>query len=154
MSDIKEIFYEKDTYQHKHWVSQKLMFCAGELLRRASIHDDSKFTDEEKPFYVEPVFLLNHESSIVYGSDEYKKLVNKMGQGWAHHSETNDHHPEFFENDISRMNLFQLLEMVCDWFAAAKRKGNHPAEALKFIKAKLPPELESILRNTIEAIKP
>lgn len=146
----KEIYYLKDVYEHRFWVAQAMMQIASEILDRARYHDMSKLSEVERQHYIEPVWQLNHEGPD-YGTEEYKALCKKMGEGWKHHTEHNDHHPEHFDNDLSKMNLVQLLEMVCDWKAASKRKGNSPAKAIEFMKAELSPQLEAILRNTIDA---
>ena len=38
------------------------------------------------------------------------------------HYSRNSHHPEFYgERGIAGMDLFDLVEMLCDWMAAAQR---------------------------------
>jgi hypothetical protein len=36
----------------------------------------------------------------------------------------NRHHPEHFENGIRGMNLIDLIEMFCDWYAATQRHND------------------------------
>ena len=38
-----------------------------------------------------------------------------------HHYARNSHHPEHYENGVNGMDLFDVLEMVCDWKAASER---------------------------------
>jgi len=160
--DIKELFYEADTRKHQQWVAERMIACAKKLIDKAMVHDESKFSDIEKNSYVEPVWQLN-TTDIKYGSEEYKQLTAQMGDGWKHHCANNDHHPEFFENyqgqtnndPIQAMDLFALLEMLCDWIGAAKRKGNEPGLAFKhfFEKYKVDEQLQAVLRNTLAIIE-
>lgn len=160
--DIKELFFEADTRKHQQLVAESMMACVKRLIDKAISHDNSKFSEKEKPFYMDPVWVLNNEN-IEYGSERYKETYRKMGPGWDHHSHNNDHHPEFFENfavqtlndPIRAMDLFALLEMLCDWIAASKRKGNSSAFALEAMKKKyqVDEQLEAILRNTLGIVE-
>jgi len=156
----KEEFYERDVESHVARVAEMLQRCSSYLLKRAETHDLSKLRVEEKKYYVLPVWELNSKK-VKYGSDRYKEIIKKMGKGLEHHLENNDHHIEFYEqflnceDPIKLMNLFSILEMLCDWIAAASRKGTDPAYGLKVVKDKweLSPQLESILRNTLEILQ-
>ena len=158
INDIKELYYEADTRKHQQKVAEMLIVFAKKLLDRAIKHDASKFEEPENSSYVDPVYALNTEE-VPYGSDRYKELTAQMGMGWDHHKFANDHHIEFFEpysvqtlNDPFRaLDLFALVEMLADWIAASKRRGNNPEEALKYLKEKHPmdEQLEAIIRNTL-----
>ena len=144
-----ELFYEMDVYKHKHAVMRHLSNCAKSLLDRGTYHDDSKLLAVEYASYVEPVWRLNTED-IEYGSEEYEKITAAMGPGWEHHKDTNDHHPEH-HGGIQGMNLFQIVEMLCDWIAASSRNDSDPKKALEFIQD-IPGPLKVILSRTIDAI--
>ena len=158
MPEIKDLYYEADTRKHQQLVAKAIIAVAHNLLDRAMRHDASKFEEVERKSYIEPVWCLNTEE-VPFGSDRYKKLTAQMGEGWDHHKHANDHHIEFFEpyavqtlNDpIKGMNVFALIEMMCDWIAAAKRRGNEPALALDSIKRKylIDEQLEAIIRNSL-----
>jgi len=155
--ELERLFYESDVWKHRHMVAERMMLAAKILLDRAAKHDASKLTDEERPYYEKPVWALNH-SGVEYGSPEYKALTAQMGQGWEHHKSVNSHHPEFFGEDrdaISSMDMFNLIEMLCDWIAAAKRKGNDPAKAMTFLKEKydVDEQLEMVLLNTLAVLR-
>lgn len=154
MKDIKELFWETDIRRHKQLVLENIIKSASNLIKRGLTHDDSKFSRIEKETYVEPVWKLNN-TNVEYGSKEYEELTDQMGDGWRHHLQNNDHHPDFHENSkdpFAEMNLFSLIEMLCDWIAASKRKNNSPDKALEFIKFEISPQLENILRNTLKEI--
>lgn len=160
--DIKELFFEADTRKHQQLVQEKMLLCVKRIIDKASSHDKSKLSNQEKPYYIDPVWELN-TGNIEYGSEQYKEACKKMGQGANHHQLHNDHHPEFFEifavqtlNDpIRAMDIFALLEMLCDWIAASKRKGNNPLLALDILKKKykINEQLEAILRNSVAIIE-
>lgn len=155
---LKEIFYANDTRQHQQYVAGYMIECAKRLLDRATKHDASKLAEPEISHYINPVFHLNTEK-VEFGSERYKELTAQMGKGWDHHKTHNDHHIEFFEpysvqtlNDpIKAMDLFCIIEMICDWIAASKRRGNNPSEALDYLKKKyqFDEQLEAVIRNTL-----
>lgn len=159
--DVKELFYEADTRKHQQWVAERLMACAKKLLDRAVRHDASKFSDVERKSYVGPVWELNTRE-VAYGSDEYKALTAQMGEGWQHHLAHNTHHPEnatltapeFASDPFAAMDLFDLIEMLCDWIAASKRRGNEPSLPIKrYVDDKwLDRQMECVLRNTLGAL--
>jgi hypothetical protein len=142
----KELFYEADTRKHQQAVMSAMAKCIHILMNRGLTHDASKLTSEESEHYIEPVWQLNTQD-VPYGSERYKELTTQMGEGWEHHKRVNDHHPK----DLKDMSLLSLLEMV--WIAAAQRKGNNPADAIKYMKPEPSEELESILLNTLAEIR-
>ncbi len=156
--DIKELFYEADTRKHQQLVAERLITCAKRLLDKAVEHDASKFSDTEKKHYIEPVWELNTKD-VEFGSDDYKRLTAMMGDGWAHHCFHNSHHPEnvqltmpeFSGDPFSGMDLFDLMEMLCDWIAASKRRGNSPHLAFAQMEEKfgLSHQTRCILGNTL-----
>jgi len=135
---------------------QKLIAVSKRLLDRAIKHDASKLEEPERSAYIDPVWELN-TTDVPYGSDRYKELISQMGEGWKHHELVNDHHVGYFEphNPIKRMNLFVLMEMCCDWIAAASKKNNDPELALDQLiqKYNVDEQLQQIIRNTIDIIK-
>ena len=159
--DIKELFYEADTRAHQQEVCRVMIKMAKKFLDRAISHDSSKHEEPERSHYIEPVFVLNTEE-VPYGSKRYKEVTAQMGVGWDHHKLHNDHHPEFFgsyvhsENDpLKKMNLFSLMEMLCDWIAASKRRNNRPELALEAMAKKYPidEQVYKILSNTLAMLE-
>lgn len=121
-----------DTCEHINKVSSYCNIFAEEMIKRGHIHDSSKLFPPEKDVFDEYTPKLKE---ISYGSDEYKECLNNMQIALNHHYENNDHHPEYFTlrykqrdgngtpvyEGLSGMDLFQLSEMFCDWFAACQR---------------------------------
>lgn len=110
-----------DTWEHIHEVQSRLRQVADELLTRAHVHDQSKLHDPEVGVFDEYTPKLRDST---YGSDEYKRFLEGMGEGLRHHYAVNDHHPEHHEQGIHDMDLIQLVEMLADWKAATLRHAD------------------------------
>lgn len=109
---------EADTRKHIARVNQLLLSAASELLQRAAVHDDSKLSDAEKPFFDEETPKLK---GLKFGSDEYRESLARLKPALDHHYSKNSHHPQFYEDGIEGMDLFDIVEMLCDWKAAGER---------------------------------
>lgn len=148
-------FYTDDLEAHRGKV-ERLLACAASLLMvRGMDHDASKLGPEEAERYAPVVWQLNHDGPA-YGTPEYHELVGTLGPALEHHRACNDHHPEFFggEDPLAKMDLFQVLEMVCDWVAAASRHGGDPLAAMKQTGRKYPidPQVKALLTNTVATL--
>lgn len=110
-----------DTLAHIGEVQRALDEVIRDLQGRAYNHDRSKLEEPERSVFDEFTPKLRHST---YGSDEYKRFLEGMGEGLQHHYRVNDHHPEHFEGGIGDMSLMQLTEMLCDWLAATKRHAD------------------------------
>ena len=103
-------------YRRQFWVRRSV---AG-MLARGRAHDASKLEEPEKAMFDEAIPLL---ADLAYGSPEYEALVERLRPGLEHHYRCNSHHPEHYgETGVAGMDLFDIVEMVCDWMAAAERK--------------------------------
>jgi len=120
---IIEVPYDStyDTNMHIKRVAQLLTNAAGELIRRANVHDDSKLVSPEKEYF--DIYTPKLKGST-YGSDEYKQFLTELKVGLDHHYANNSHHPEHYENGINGFDLFDLIEMFFDWRAASERHGD------------------------------
>jgi hypothetical protein len=108
----------KDTLLHIRRVSQLLNDAASMFVQRANVHDASKLVSPEKELFDEYTPLL---ANTKYGSPEYDGFLEKLRPALLHHYQNNTHHPEHYENGISGMDLFDLVEMFFDWKAASER---------------------------------
>lgn len=118
---INNIYNFAQTTVHKFWVFWyivKACFC---LLRRAFVHDFSKYSKEEAPYFAKNIFKLKHTT---YGTSEYQKLLDEIRPALEHHYKNNSHHPEFWENGVADMSPLDQIEMICDWKAASLRHKN------------------------------
>ena len=114
-----------DTLLHIKKVNEYLIEFSTELLRRATVHDDSKMVSPEKEAFDKMTPLLK---ASTYGSDEYKQNMNEIRPAIDHHQQNNSHHPEYFPNGINGFNLFDLVEMFMDWKAAGERHADGSIE--------------------------
>lgn len=107
-----------DTLRHRarvaHYISE---FCM-EMQRRAMVHDESKLHSPEKEAYDQVSHLL---PDLVYGSEEYKASEAKIADAIKHHHDHNSHHPEHYDEGIFGMDLYDIVEMFCDWKASSER---------------------------------
>lgn len=110
-----------DTYEHIAEVRGRLLHVAQDLIDRAHVHDASKLEEPELLVFDEYTPKLR---SSTYGSDEYKRFLEGMGEGLRHHYAGNDHHPEHFPGGVQDMNLVQVIEMLADWKAATLRHAD------------------------------
>lgn len=137
--------------KHIRKVAKNLNDFAFELVDRGRIHDASKFSKEEKPLYDQAHAGFKTKK---FGTKEYTDHLKTIQPALDHHYANNPHHPEYYENGIDDMNLFDIVEMLCDWKAANTDKKNSPSflESLDFCKKKykISPQLLQVLKNTIE----
>lgn len=144
--------FESDTMEHATRVSIILTKVAKNLIYRGKVHDNSKFKTPEREIYE-----MNHDklSKAKFGTDEYRKIQDEMSVAIDHHYQSNDHHPEHFENGIVDMNLIQMTEMLADIFAMSLSKGTDVIKFLPtFMREKdIPENYYMILKNTLEYMK-
>lgn len=155
-----------DTFKHKEKVKEYTKMCSRNIQYRGIVHDNSKLEVPEKEIFDEYTPKLKNTT---YGSEEYKKYQQEMNKALEHHYDYNDHHPEYFDRryknrsdgspfykGLSGMNLMQLVEMICDWYAASQR--HEDGDIYKSIEINqerfgYSDELKSIFIRTIEWIK-
>lgn len=142
-----------DTLKHIKRVNELLLAFSAEMIRRAIDHDDSKLKSPEKELFDEYTPKLKGST---YGSPEYQEMLKGLGVALKHHYENNSHHPEHYMEGVDGMNLFDLVEMFCDWKAASERHDN--GDILKSIEINekrfnLSGQLVSILKNTVKLLR-
>jgi len=109
------------TTLHKWNVFKYMVKYDWSLWARALLHDLSKYSKHEAPYFAHTIFRLKHAT---YGSPEYTELLKKIEPAIKHHYSVNRHHPEHFKNGIVGMNETDKVEMIADWLAAVKRVKN------------------------------
>lgn len=138
----------KETLEHISKVQEYINTVIDELKDRAENHDKTKLGPFEKPIFDKFTPMLKNTT---YGSDEYKEHLKNMQVALKHHYSHNNHHPECHANGISGMTLIDLVEMLCDWYAATQRHAD--GDIMKSIEINqerfgYSDELKSILINT------
>lgn len=140
-----------DTLAHIDRVQELIQTAINNLSRRAVSHDLSKLQEPEKSAFDRLKALSL--SGMAYGSEEYRACLRAEKPAIQHHYKANSHHPEFYENGIDGMSLFDVLEMLLDWKAATERMQNggdiRASLTINRDRFKLSPQLESILANTV-----
>ena len=138
------------TQEHIDEVRKQIDIICDILKERGKNHDKSKLEDFEKPYFDENTENLAKE---VYGSEEYKRSLEKLKPALEHHYKVNSHHPEHYENGIDGMNLYDIIEMWADWNAAVKRNKDGDIRKSLEINSRrfnLSNQLINIFNNTIE----
>lgn len=139
-----------DTQKHINEVNLiGTKFC-NKLQRQLLKHDASKLQMPEKEGFD---IYTPKLAGMTYGSEEYKKCLSELKPYLDHHYENNSHHPEHFKNGISGMTLYDLVEMFCDWCAAAKRHNDGDIfKSLEINKDRfnMSEQLYNVFKNTAE----
>lgn len=104
---------QQSVRNHIHMVEIKMFKILENLRMRAENHDKSKLVPPEKDGWD----LMDKEPSYRYGTVEYYKKMKKYYEVFKHHYDVNSHHPEHYGNDISKMDLLDIIEMLCDWLS-------------------------------------
>jgi hypothetical protein len=110
-----------DTKIHISTVRGNMIKIISEIALRAETHDKTKMSPEEVKYFDEYTPKL---AGCTYGSNEYKQFLSELKPALDHHYSVERHHPEHFENGIRGMNLVDLIEMFCDWYAATLRHND------------------------------
>lgn len=154
----------RSTAAHIRRVGWLLVDCSAILSRRAVIHDESKWSEKEWPYFAR---MTLHLKGITYGSPEYRGACAELKPALDHHYDNNPHHPEYYERKhpgvvdvqpdigISQMDLFDLMEMLCDWKAATERHADGSiAKSLDINRRRfcIGEQLFGILRNTARCL--
>lgn len=157
------MFGENETRKHILLVARYMNRFAAQLLKRAVEHDASKLESPEVEIFEKFTPLLK---DVTFGSDEYKAYMAEMKVAIDHHQANNKHHPEYNDlngfsfstlNDpIRSMDLFDVAEMVCDWYAASQRHADGDIGKSIGICAErfhLDEQLVCLIRNTVALLK-
>ena len=153
-------------WQHKWWVFVYCFQFCWRLFWRAVIHDNSKLSKLERVGYAK---LLPKLKGTTYGTPEYKQLLIELGQTLYEHYQANSHHPEHYADTghdasnseitynyptaLPKMNLYDFVEMFCDWRAAIKKHADGDiVKSIKHNKKRFHygDVIESILLNTVK----
>ena len=112
-------------------------------------HDNSKYESEEFNAYRKNYFPVNTE----------EKELNKedFEKAWKHHYESNRHHwqcrqfDNCKDNKLSKEQILDCLENICDWMAVGYDKGNRPYQFYETIKdkIKLPKAEQDFMKKVI-----
>lgn len=139
---------EEYIQKHKMLVKKRVDTLCRLLEERAQTHDDSKLARGEFEWWV----AMDEEPRYPYGSEEYKQKIKRWSWLLGEHYTKNSHHPEFYLNDLSEMDLLDLIEMLCDWISyneAIDKIDAYSSIERQLKRFKFPKYLSKILENTI-----
>lgn len=141
-----------DTTAHIERVRSLIGDAVSNLENRAFRHDLSKLVDPEKSAFDR--LKAMQLSGMAYGSEEYRACLRAEKPSIQHHYAHNSHHPEFYQNGVDGMSLFDVLEMLLDWKAATERMKDGGDIRASLVhnteRFKLSPQLAAIMANTIK----
>lgn len=138
-----------DTILHMTEVQENLELFASELRQRGFAHDRTKLQDPEFSAFVS---TRERFKKANYGTPEYEALVKEIKPAIDHHYENNRHHTGFHSDGINGMTFIDILEMLADWKAAARRSPDKELrDTLEYAykKYKIEPQLAKIIDNTL-----
>jgi hypothetical protein len=142
-----------DTLAHICRVQELLRVVTAELGLRGLAHDASKLVEPEKSAYDRAVPEMQKHP---YGSPELKAATAQLGPALQHHFAHNSHHPEHYSEGIAGMDLLDVVEMLCDWRAAAERPPGNGTVRMDVNRERygIEPQLASVLTNTLARYLP
>lgn len=153
MLTLEEQATNFQTMRHMGRVRDLLNIVIIDLLKRGSLHDQSKLESPEVEAFTAKTAAL---ASTTYDSPEYKQHKLDIAVALNHHYANNRHHPEHWKRGIRDMNLLDLIEMFCDWKAASERHndGNlRKSIEINGARFAFPSELIEIFENTVELVE-
>lgn len=115
--DKRQVCFIGSVEEHMRKVGTRMRIVCNELMNRTVIHDESKLSEAEIHRGYE-AHWDKIDKKIEWGTPEYDKHCEEFKDIIDLHREVNRHHPEFHDNDIRRMDLIDIMEMFCDWWAA------------------------------------
>ena len=139
-----------ETNKHRDFVRMLMYNIAKDIMERADHHDDSKLLPPEKELFDEYTQKLK---GCTYGSDEYNEFLKGLKEALNHHYAENRHHPEHFANGVNGMNLVDMIELICDWFAATMRHDDGNIDkSLEINKGRfhMDDQTVALLKNTVD----
>jgi hypothetical protein len=142
--------FAEDTRAHIRQVAARLEAVCHELQARGAAHDQSKFAEEERPWYEAVIPSLR---GLKWGTLEYAEAIQALGPALGHHYAHNSHHPEHYDDGARGMDLIDLIEMYCDWAAATLRNETRDLRRSIEINCRkfgMESPLRDILLNTFE----
>ena len=106
--------------RHIMMVQGLLRRVARRLLDRADSHDLSKLAPDELGGMIEIDAIADK-----FGLNSPEYMVALSGEVIKLHQSRHSHHPEYHLSGIKGMDIFDLVEMICDWKVANQVRG-HP----------------------------
>ncbi len=148
-----ELDFLCDTLLHISEVKENLEEFSSELRKRGESHDRTKLQELEFDSFVSTREKFKKAN---YGSPEYQECIELTKSAVEHHYKNNRHHTAFHADGINDMNLIDIIEMIADWKAAARRSpGKKLIDTLDYSKNKygIDDQMFKIINNTLKDLK-
>jgi len=131
-AEIDQIRVLNTIIHHRMRVQRALKHIAQGLEMRALVHDESKLRSDEFEGFAR---INGIARQFPYGSEEYRASLRREQEVIRRHYRRNRHHPEWYQyllpdyetgapvyecgpNGLFGATLFDLIEMVSDWWSA------------------------------------
>lgn len=144
-----EFDFLTDTILHISEVRENLEVVTSELKQRGFAHDRTKLQQLEFDGFVSTREKFKKAN---YGSPEYQECIELTKPAVEHHYKHNRHHTGYHKNGINDMTLVDIIEMIADWRAAARRSPDKKlidTLAYAMNKYKIDKQLAEIIKNTL-----
>lgn len=142
-----------DVIMHIGEVQENLEEISSNIKRRGLAHDRSKLDSLEFDIFTSTRTKFKEAS---YGTPSYQECVDLAKPAVDHHHKNNSHHTDFWQDGINDMSLMDIIEMISDWKAANRRSADQKSfcNTLEFAfkKAKVDPQLQKIIMNTLQEL--
>lgn len=145
-----ETKFTKSLTTHIKYIREDILYIINKLYNRALNHDNSKWSDEERPYYEKTNSI--ETSKLSSYKDVLEATYDIVAPALDNHMKLNRHHPEHHKNGINDMNLIDLIEMVCDWHSSAKTRKLPLDIKYNVDRFNISPQLEKIIKNTINEL--
>lgn len=109
--------------RHCAYLRRALQIIRHDIEARSELHDLSKLGPEELPGFIR---LSAAAREHAYATPGYMAAIKAEKPAVDHHQATNGHHPEAHA-DLASMPWLDIVEMVCDWWAASRTYSAEPA---------------------------
>ena len=150
---MSETRFTKSLAKHIGFIRDDLIEIIHQLYLRALHHDDSKWTDDERPYYEKSDEAVNFYGKDIDSYEELLKITAPItAPAIKHHFEVSKHHPEHYKNGVNDMSLVDIIEMVCDWHSSAKTRGLPLDCEFNFKRFGIDEQLQKIIENTIKEL--
>ena len=149
----EEIRVVQAIYEHQQKVGSVMQKVICELMDRALKHDDSKFATQQlrDNLVTLPDKWKLQQQGHGYHSPEQEEHRKRFAPEIHRHRSAHPHHPEHFGNNVNKMDLIDLMEMLCDWYVAAPDIDQSIRENSRDYK--IDPHISQILKNTARKLK-
>lgn len=146
MNYVKALEFASKLVRYKTDVQHVIHQMSSILNERAVTHDQSAFNQME----MQNAFIaINAEGKNPIDTQQLLTTVQDI------HFASNPHHPEYHENGVRDMSIFDILELMADWKITSRAKVNTTFDQYlneQFAVYDVPEYVQSIIRQTAKQL--